>query len=430
LKIGNTPIKCKFYAWGLNMDKIVTITTHNGSRVCVEHNLRNKRSVGNPDIDPSRSHLNETLVSEPIQRAYERIFGEAVSQYNAKQSREERRIKSYYEHIRNDAKKHPVYEMIIQVGDELNIGNDSPIAKEILMSFISDWKRRNPSLELIGAYIHADEATIHAHLDYIPVATGYIRGMHTQNGLDKALRQQGFDGKTASLTPQILWEKRENAYLEQLCTERGFTVIHPEREKKREDKRVHQTVEEYKTERFAAEIADSYAYSQRLEQNIAELERNKEKLEKELNARKKELEWTKGKVMTEKQVANFKNPDKDFLGRVKTVQTINIADYKSLVATAARVKDVDKREKSLNEREAEQKTEYDKALQRLECREQNLNRREEANKRAELNVAEREQKVKQGAIYNTDRRVVRVENDIKALKDYCSQITFGDDKPF
>lgn len=68
-------------------------------------------------------------------------------------------------------------------------------------------EKRNPNLELIGAYIHSDEATIHAHLDYIPVATGYKKGLVIQNGLVKALDQQGFikHGKeTASLVENLL----------------------------------------------------------------------------------------------------------------------------------------------------------------------------------------------------------------------------------
>ena len=51
----------------------------------------------------------------------------------------------------------------------------------VLRAFYDGWKERNPRLELIGAYYHADEDGVpHVHIDYIPVATGYVNGMSTQ----------------------------------------------------------------------------------------------------------------------------------------------------------------------------------------------------------------------------------------------------------
>lgn len=63
-----------------------------------------------------------------------------------------------------------------------------------MQEFVSTWQERNPNLELIGAYYHADEqGEPHIHLDYIPVAHGYKRGLETQTGLVKALQEQGFE---------------------------------------------------------------------------------------------------------------------------------------------------------------------------------------------------------------------------------------------
>jgi hypothetical protein len=38
-----------------------------------------------------------------------------------------------------------------------------------------------------------DEASPHLHLDYVPVAHGYSRGLDTRNSLDKALKEQGIE---------------------------------------------------------------------------------------------------------------------------------------------------------------------------------------------------------------------------------------------
>ena len=86
----------------------------------------------------------------------------------------------------------------------------------------------NPNLVLIGAYYHADEVGVpHVHVDYVPVAHGYQKGMSTQTGLVKALGEQGFY-KSGKKTAQIQWQQRENNVLEALCRERGFDVIHPQ----------------------------------------------------------------------------------------------------------------------------------------------------------------------------------------------------------
>lgn len=214
----------------------VTISTHNGSAVSREHNVRNPKVVSKePHIDMNGSH--ETWIDEPVRRAYERLFGAAVEDYNSKQARPERRIKSYYNDVCKDSKKHPVYEMIIGIYGKNEDG--SPICsaeqgKEIMRQFVENWKERNPNLELIGAYFHADEpgAEPHVHLDYIPVAHGYKKGLETQTGLVKALGEQGFE-KMGKATAQIQWEKRENDVLTSLCEAVGLTVDHPQIEGKK-----------------------------------------------------------------------------------------------------------------------------------------------------------------------------------------------------
>jgi len=48
--------------------------------------------------------------------------------------------------------------------------------RNVFLNTLEGFEDRNPGLELIGAYIHMDEASPHMHFDYIPVATGYKTG--------------------------------------------------------------------------------------------------------------------------------------------------------------------------------------------------------------------------------------------------------------
>ena len=233
---------------------MVTISTHNGSAVHQAHNIRAEKTVSKEEhIDPNGIH--ETWIHESERHAYHRIFDDSVKAYNEGQTRADRQIKNYYNTVRDDAKKHTSYEMIIGIygKDENGVYQCSEEqGKEIMKAFVDGWKERNPNLELIGAYYHADEqGEPHCHIDYIPVAHGYSRGMETQTGLVKALGEMGFE-KVGKATAQIQWEHRENEYLTQLCQERGLEVSHPKQEG-----REHLATETYKAEKHLESTIDN-----------------------------------------------------------------------------------------------------------------------------------------------------------------------------
>ena len=204
----------------------IRISTHNGSEAHRAHNIRKEYVVSKQEhIDAQRSPQNEIWADEAPQDAYQRIFGAAVEEYNQKQKRADRKIKDYYRQICADKKKHPVYEMIIQVG---GMDDNIPLEthKAILKEFYENFRTQNSSFECIGAYLHLDEATPHLHIDYIPVATGYKKGMSMQTGLVKALEQMGYS-KTGKETAQIQWERNMNMLLETICVKYGLQIEHP-----------------------------------------------------------------------------------------------------------------------------------------------------------------------------------------------------------
>ena len=266
----------------MEIEKEVTIATHNGSQVARQHNLRNPKVIAKEDhIDPN-GHFEVWLDEDP-KAAYERLFGEAVKAYNEKQTRPERQIADYYKQICEDSKKKPVYELIIGIygkkadGTPICSKNDG---RRILRAFTEDWERRNPNLELCGLYYHCDESVGvngsqvgHVHIDYIPVGEGFTRGMATQSSLSRALEQQGFQSQGTSNTAQMQWEARENQFLATLCTHAGFEVVRGKGSKEHLDTTTYKKVKELqelkerqmtlvqdiaKKEQEYAEIQDSY----------------------------------------------------------------------------------------------------------------------------------------------------------------------------
>ena len=87
-----------------------TISTHNGSSVARQHNLRNQKVVSKEEhIDAEGVH--KTWLDIRPRDAYKRLFDEARLKYNAEQKEKghpERQIDDYYKKIRDDKKKHPV----------------------------------------------------------------------------------------------------------------------------------------------------------------------------------------------------------------------------------------------------------------------------------------------------------------------------------
>lgn len=216
------------------------------------HNKREYEKYGKPtpdNIDVSKSHENITLVDRDIKEAYREIFGEALDKYNAKQKRADRKIEDYCDHIKKSKNGEKLfYEDVVQWGSKDDFQNPQTRerAKEALVKYVEGFEERNPNLKLIGAYIHMDEASPHLHLDYVPVANGYSRGLETRNSLDKAMKQMGFQPENESRKNNAtkLWKESERAVFGEICRGLGLEV-----EPERKSDRKSLTVEEYKDAR-------------------------------------------------------------------------------------------------------------------------------------------------------------------------------------
>ena len=59
----------------------------------------NNRVFKPKNVDSTRTQDNIIFIQEPIEQAYEKCFSEAIKRYNAKQKRNDRKIKeSYFEY--------------------------------------------------------------------------------------------------------------------------------------------------------------------------------------------------------------------------------------------------------------------------------------------------------------------------------------------
>lgn len=217
------------------------------------HNRREYEKIGRPipdHIDINRSHENVTLVDMNARQAYKEIFGEALREYNDKQKRADRRIEDYYDHIQKSKNGEKIfYEDVVQWGAKEDFADPEirQKAKEALIEYVRSFEARNLNLKLIGAYVHMDEASPHLHIDYVPIASGYSRGLSLRNSLDRAMKELGFTPEKESRKNNAtkLWKENERAVFGEICRSHGLEV---EAERKA---RGSLSVEEYKEARDA-----------------------------------------------------------------------------------------------------------------------------------------------------------------------------------
>lgn len=176
----------------------------------------NSRIFNTPNTNPERSHLNKEYINDDIKNVYHELFDEAVERYNSKQTRNDRKVKNYYEKICNSKQEKPFHEIVVQIGNKNDFGIDkqtAELAEKALDNYVSTFQKRNPYLRVFSAHMHLDEATPHLHIDFVPFTTGSKRGLDTRVSLKQALANQGFVGNGREETEWALWVNSEKESL-------------------------------------------------------------------------------------------------------------------------------------------------------------------------------------------------------------------------
>lgn len=236
------------------MKRTISFMTGKGS---VNHNSRKFHAK---NTDPERSCLNVEYCNENVKDVYHELFDEALTRYNEKQTRSDRRIDDYYEKIRSGKQEKPFHEIILQIGDKDNMGaktENGRLAEKVLDKYMRDFQRRNPTLRVFSAYLHMDEATPHLHIDFVPYTTGSMRGIDTRVFLKQALSALGFKGGTRRETELNQWVAYEKEQLAAVMLEHGI-----EWEKKGTHEK-HLSVLDFEKKERAKEVAE-------LEQSISD----------------------------------------------------------------------------------------------------------------------------------------------------------------
>nr|AOB42282.1 hypothetical protein pFR260_185 [Bacillus thuringiensis] len=103
--------------------------------------------------------------------------------------------------------------MVVAVGGGKNASKYREAKKEVLKQYAEAFQGQNPNLAVYNMVLHDDEANPHLHINYVPNFES-SRGLTRRVEMDRALQQQGVQGKRMELIAN--WRQLETAYIESL----------------------------------------------------------------------------------------------------------------------------------------------------------------------------------------------------------------------
>lgn len=218
------------------------------------------------NVDPNLTRDNVILADELRGRTIEEYTNEtfqpAIDEYNAKQKRNDRKIKTPYVdwHKNNgnltQGKMSLAYECVIQIGEHESLGHQYYEAsgkkrekihrwyEKQYSELLKDFKERFPHLKVLYAAIHFDEkdGTPHMHLCFQPQAV-CTRGLGLQVSIGKALGQDGIprfenrlEAEREGYQMGRMYKEFRHQYINPLIERNGFEVKQEVHGRKHEDK--------------------------------------------------------------------------------------------------------------------------------------------------------------------------------------------------
>ena len=162
-------------------NKKSAITSKSKLAAVAKHNLRKYKSSDYSKDNIVIVYGTSNLIDD-VKTVYHKEFDEALEEYNKKQTRPDRRIEDYFEHVAGKEQDMAV-EIIIQIGDREFWKEYDDIKSYIKLSYeiiLGELIKRLPQFVVANAVVHLDEDSPHMHIVGVPVADGYKKGLSKQ----------------------------------------------------------------------------------------------------------------------------------------------------------------------------------------------------------------------------------------------------------
>lgn len=162
-------------------NKKSAITSKSKLAGVAKHNLRKYKSEEYSADNIFLIYGTDNLVQD-VKAVYHQEFDEALKVYNENQTRADRKIEDYFEHVANKEQDMAV-EIIIQVGDRgywQEHWENKVFMRRIYRMMLEELQYQLPQFVVANAVVHMDEDSPHMHVVGVPVGTGYKKGMSKQ----------------------------------------------------------------------------------------------------------------------------------------------------------------------------------------------------------------------------------------------------------
>lgn len=162
-------------------NKKSAITSKSKLAVVAKHNLRKYKSSDYSKDNICIIYGTSNLIDD-VKTVYHKEFDEALEEYNKKQTRPDRKIEDYFEHVAGKEQDMAV-EIIIQIGDREFWRQFDDMKSYMKLSYqiiLDELRKRLPQFVVANAVVHLDEDSPHMHIVGVPVADGYKKGLSKQ----------------------------------------------------------------------------------------------------------------------------------------------------------------------------------------------------------------------------------------------------------
>ena len=162
-------------------NKKSAITSKSKLAAVAKHNLRKYKSSDYSKDNICIIYGTSNLIDD-VKTVYHKEFDEALEEYNKRQTRQDRKIEDYFEHVAGKEQDMAV-EIIIQIGDREFWKQFDDIKSYMKLSYqiiLDELRKRLPQFVVANAVVHLDEDSPHMHIVGVPVADGYKKGLGKQ----------------------------------------------------------------------------------------------------------------------------------------------------------------------------------------------------------------------------------------------------------
>ncbi len=254
------------------------------------HNLR--QYDNNQELIKTIKGSNDIV--KDVKELYLDLFEDARLEYNNKQTRDDRKIDSYFNKIATDTKHDLACEIVIELGnmeywDEKSLEYKYQMT-QVFEQQLEDLKEIVPDFYVANATIHFDEHSPHMHIVGVPVKENCKTGLSRQVG------------KTSIFTKEslvVIQDKMRERCIDEFNIAYGLNSKLKEKEKGK-----NRDITSYERKLFNERVKGLKQEIFNLENEVSDLEDNKKSINKQITKLNKDKDDIKDEIDKKKKLNN------------------------------------------------------------------------------------------------------------------------------